>query len=326
MLFGFREVFGLPGPRPRARLVMLHQQAVADVARDESICTQCGGWKGRAPGTKPFCTASDCPGRFANQFGGSSSGGARSPLLSKYKTDPGTCYAPAAQRSAPSDDQAGMRARSPFTNPQRDDEEAARIKARAASQSKSSYSSPSRTASSPARPGSPIVTRTMTIPPCSCCALLLLLLCIVSLIAVAGALIYAVIRDDPNAPLTVALERLWSGRHGWYVPASGALVAVLLLLLVMCMLIFLRDLRRQFAQAIHRLIAHTLFVVNLLILFTLVLEPMLPSPGGTKTLLEVCADVQSRPPALRFDRDSVTGGPCFSFSSTWVVPMADESS
>ena len=44
-----------------------HDKVMAEMAKDSSFCDQCGGWLGRKPGTKPFCTAWNCPGRFATQ-------------------------------------------------------------------------------------------------------------------------------------------------------------------------------------------------------------------------------------------------------------------
>uniref|UniRef100_A0A7S2E3Y0 Uncharacterized protein n=1 Tax=Haptolina brevifila TaxID=156173 RepID=A0A7S2E3Y0_9EUKA len=44
-----------------------HDQVMMEMQRDESICEECGGWLGRKPGTKPFCTSHNCPGRFAPQ-------------------------------------------------------------------------------------------------------------------------------------------------------------------------------------------------------------------------------------------------------------------
>jgi hypothetical protein len=44
---------------------MRHSQAVEETRNDPDICPECGGWLGRKSGTKPFCRAKNCPGRFA---------------------------------------------------------------------------------------------------------------------------------------------------------------------------------------------------------------------------------------------------------------------
>ena len=42
-----------------------HDQLVREMEDDPDICKTCGGWLGRKPGVKPYCTASGCPGRTA---------------------------------------------------------------------------------------------------------------------------------------------------------------------------------------------------------------------------------------------------------------------
>jgi len=82
-----------------------HQQVLDEMASDPETCPVCGGWYGRKPGTKPFCTASDCPGRFAAQ------------VAAEPKID-----SPLLNRRAPSSDKAT------FADKRRDDLEAAQIK------------------------------------------------------------------------------------------------------------------------------------------------------------------------------------------------------
>ena len=58
------------GRQPRLRVLrhlstMMHGKATSEISRDESICRECGGWLGRKPGMKPWCSLAGCPGRTA---------------------------------------------------------------------------------------------------------------------------------------------------------------------------------------------------------------------------------------------------------------------
>ena len=44
---------------------MNHSRALQEISDDPSFCKECGGWLGRKPGTKPYCTLPDCPGSRA---------------------------------------------------------------------------------------------------------------------------------------------------------------------------------------------------------------------------------------------------------------------
>mmetsp|Transcript_16462 Transcript_16462/g.42234 ORF Transcript_16462/g.42234 Transcript_16462/m.42234 type:complete len:199 (-) Transcript_16462:221-817(-) len=42
-----------------------HREILEQMENDPNSCKVCGGWLGRKPGTKPFCTARNCPGYTA---------------------------------------------------------------------------------------------------------------------------------------------------------------------------------------------------------------------------------------------------------------------
>lgn len=42
-----------------------HKRVIEEMRYDPNTCQVCGGWLGRRAGTKPFCTAWNCPGRSA---------------------------------------------------------------------------------------------------------------------------------------------------------------------------------------------------------------------------------------------------------------------
>lgn len=73
-------MFGMTQPKAAQRkkagrvcaMTIAHhrQLLLEEMASDPETCQVCGGWLGRQRGKPPFCTATNCPGRFALEHAG----------------------------------------------------------------------------------------------------------------------------------------------------------------------------------------------------------------------------------------------------------------
>lgn len=258
---------------------MNHDQAVAEMQHDPSFCRVCGGWLGRKPGTKPYCTAWGCPGRTAPQ--------------SPVKAPP---TAPAKTPETPAAETPAQRSRAKFADRTHDDEERARIMARAAT-------SKNRAGGG----GVPSPLSSCWEQLCSCCrqqlppSLLVLMGC---------AWLYLIVlyRTNASIPLFAAGATPLQPSP---LQLAGSGAVLLLATYGSCLLAGLEPLR-----LVKVTLAYTLMVINVVAILLLVAINHLPQHPSGPAGVELCLDFGAL--AVRFDRDAVVAGPCMRFDVSFV--------
>lgn len=292
---------------------MMHDQAMRELSRDPDICPGCGGWLGRKPGTKPFCTLANCPGRTAappgkpsppqrTQTAPPTSPPKVAPTPQRERVAIQSAPAPRVRRQVEEDDDPAPRseasrsrppppARTPtakLSHPALDDEEAAQIRAMAL-EPLPSCSASGLWASIP-KPGLAVL------------ALLWL---------------FGFTDDESSFSLLGGIVTL--------APAEKGIVFATLAVLVVTypfINLILDALRRHCTRRVRRVtLAYALSTLSVLGLLFIIIEPYLPPPGSGESKLQVCLDWGSSPPMIRFDRSRVVGGPCFKLA---VETLADD--
>lgn len=293
------------GRQPRLRVLrhlstMMHGKATSEISRDESICRECGGWLGRKPGMKPWCSLASCPGRTAPKDDSTSVPAKpsappqpRPPPTPPHRSEAAaTRTAPPAQRrmSKDSDDDpaprsAPTRGRPPsarqrvFINPSQDEEEEAGIRSKAT------------------RIDSPRLSFMGIIKGLPKPGLLML----------AIAWLWGGLLTQSDAPWNIlGIIKLSPSEKFVMLFTSTFLIAA-----YPFSEYFLFWMTAPRFQRIRWVVlGHLLSVISSIGILFLVVEPYIPPPGGLAKS-EICIDWVSRPPAIRFDSSRVMGGPCF---------------
>ena len=65
------------------------------------------------------------------------------------------------------------------------------------------------------------------------------------------------------------------------------------------------------------LLGNVFMLLNILALLILILEPLIPQPDGSEVELALCLDVAGGW-KLKYDKERVVGGPCYSFAAAYV--------
>ena len=269
---------------------MNHQKAQAAIASDPSFCRECGGWLGRKPGTKPYCSLPDCPG-------------SRAPT-------PGTAEKPMGRAST---------GRATFASLSRDDDEEKAIR--------SSVEPPParRISSSPA-----VVTTTPVharrhsaeaedewageeeeAPVFVLPSLSFIATAAASAALAVGWSYYAFVLSGDDTRRTYGLstaqflDLLGTG--------TGLLLASPVLAWIGRFPVVI-EINRVFFMP---LLGNVFMLLNILALLILILEPLIPQPDGSEVELALCLDVAGGW-KLKYDKERVVGGPCYSFAAAYV--------
>lgn len=264
---------------------MNHNKAVREVTSDPSLCVECGGWKGRKPGTKPYCTRIDCPGSKAPS--------PDAPSRGKF-----------ARIQHDDDEEASIKSvvAKPRTPPPRDVVASpAMVVAERTPMSRSSYSADDSDAPEP-----------FAMPSFR----LLLVFAACSMLSVGWARYYFVL--VPAAAAAAADKSDGDVDNSTTLIGLSVCTALLLATPSLPWLCALPPVQSLVRSVLIPLIANGLLLANLLALLVLVVEPMLPQPGMLPSSLALCVDVASTPWRVTTDRTSIVGGPCWELGAAYV--------
>jgi hypothetical protein len=321
---------------------MEHRKALQAMQGDETICVVCGGWLGRKPGTKPYCTARGCPGVTAAKD-----------LPKKSRTER-ELDDMRAKRAA---DAASPASKGLFTNAARDKQEEMRIKRQpyaevprdveggqgASDEDDSSSGAHTLLLLAAGAIGVLLLAR-LPVPKswnfgettaAELCAEVLPIL-YVSVLPLLSLLRMCLTRatassDAPSADAVSAGDAAAQSRGG---PAGGkrGLGGRVLRRVSMAVRADVRLMGAVRGRGVLLGVAACCFgCLNVLALFVLLantlLEPVLPQPGEPPRKWAVCLDWAALPP-VRFDSSQVVAGPCLSVDVSFVggaptaVPVA----
>ena len=284
---------------------MNHRKVVAAMGEDPTFCRECGGWLGRKNGVKPYCTQANCPGRFAVMSPEPKRGAVERTVFSNRDRDDeeeSGIKASAASRTKTPPPAPAPRvvppppAAKPQSPPPAREASQAAVRVPSASKSRRSLDSDLEALPPPpppAEPPSPLPSLSLLVPVAACSALSV------------GWAYYAFELESEGdqmfALLATCTVLLLATPPMQWLRASSPLVDRIM---------------EAIGQAIHHTLAYAAAAANLIALFILVAEPMVPQPGSETGYSTICLDVVAW--AIRFDKTLVLGGPCFELGSTYL--------